>query len=77
MWIWANCIVGAFIVHRAPRRKHLMYTWSALILVNVGFVVSAQQYVAHGSTHAGVANVVFLWLYGQSFPLPSIRSLRH
>lgn len=39
-----------------------MGAWSALLVVNVGFVVTAQQYVATGSRVAAYANVVMLWV---------------
>lgn len=41
----------------------LMGSWAALILVNVGFVISAARYVQTGASSAAYTNVVMLWLY--------------
>ncbi|ORY74528.1 general substrate transporter [Leucosporidium creatinivorum] len=60
-------IIGATFVNRLRRRTMLMGSWAALILVNVGFVVSAARYVQTGATSAAYTNVVMLWLYDFCF----------
>lgn len=67
MFVWAVTIVAAFVADRIKRRTLLLTTWSCLIVVNVAFVVTAQQYEATGSRAAGIANVVILWIYNGTF----------
>jgi len=67
MFVWAVTILAAWVADRVKRRKLLMSSWVALILVNVAFVITAQQYEKTGSRAAGIANVVFLWFYDAAF----------
>jgi SP family sugar:H+ symporter-like MFS transporter len=67
MFVWAVTILAAWVADRVKRRKLLLTTWSCLIVINVAFVVTAQQYEKTGSRAAGIANVVMLWLYDGCF----------
>uniref|UniRef100_A0A0K3CPR3 FGENESH: predicted gene_14.98 protein n=1 Tax=Rhodotorula toruloides TaxID=5286 RepID=A0A0K3CPR3_RHOTO len=52
-WVWLAAILGVYIVSRVKRRTLLLGAWSALIVVNVAFTVTAAEYTRTGSAAAG------------------------
>lgn len=66
----AGAVLGCFLVTQIPRRRLLLTSWMALIIVNVAFVVTAQQFVTRTSKAAGLAHVVLLFLYLFIFFIP-------
>lgn len=52
-WVWLAAILGVYIVNRVKRRTLLLGAWSALIVVNVAFTVTAAEYTRTGSAAAG------------------------
>ncbi|CDR46398.1 RHTO0S12e04060g1_1 [Rhodotorula toruloides] len=66
-WVWLAAILGVYIVNRVKRRTLLLGAWSALIVVNVAFTVTAAEYTRTGSAAAGRANIALLWLYDGAF----------
>ncbi|PRQ70707.1 General substrate transporter [Rhodotorula toruloides] len=66
-WVWLAAILGVYIVSRVKRRTLLLGAWSALIVVNVAFTVTAAEYTRTGSAAAGRANIALLWLYDGAF----------
>ncbi|SGY84163.1 BQ5605_C009g05680 [Microbotryum silenes-dioicae] len=66
----SGALLGSYLVTRTPRRRLLLSSWIALIIVNVAFVVTAQQFVTRASKPAGVTHVVLLFLYLFIFFIP-------
>ncbi|KDE07273.1 hypothetical protein MVLG_02493 [Microbotryum lychnidis-dioicae p1A1 Lamole] len=66
----SGALLGFYLVTRTPRRRLLLSSWIALIIVNVAFVVTAQQFVTRASKPAGVTHVVLLFLYLFIFFIP-------
>ncbi|ORY27911.1 general substrate transporter [Naematelia encephala] len=59
--------VGLYLTQHIKRRTHLAIAWSMTICANIALIVSTQQYQKHKSPRAGIASVVFVWIYNGSF----------
>lgn len=60
-------LFGLWMTQRINRRPQLAISWILTIISNVGITACTAVYAKTGNKGAGVAAVVFLWLYNGSF----------
>lgn len=60
-------LFGLYLTQHIRRRPQLFISWTGVLAANIGLTVCTAIYRETGNSAAGIAAVVFVWLYNGTF----------
>lgn len=60
-------LFGLWLTQHIRRRPQIFISWTGVLCANIGLTVATALYSKGGNTAAGIAAVVFVWLYNGTF----------
>ncbi|GAA5885040.1 hypothetical protein JCM6882_007206 [Rhodosporidiobolus microsporus] len=63
MYGWCVQIFSYWFMARVKRRTHILVAWPFLLIFNIAVTIGSAQFDKTGSSAAGIATVVLVWLY--------------